>query len=250
MITQLQEQLSFACKKKKRKSLVDVTMPMQVMFNNRDRNIVKATIRNTGPERDAWLILVVGLRSDILSTFTRFDEDIPGRYLACDILGIVPAISLMASSYSKGLVMSTIARDDVTRLVLVFEGQSNRRGGALRTLSTAVYNFMKKWEEWIDVLLGTLKRDPLIGEWNIDIREFLAGESGYITMPWFTPMSYGDRAIGLERIILASHALMSSVLGNGQLADPMVVTLKDWLNELTALPEVVNGIKVGEEVPS
>jgi hypothetical protein len=248
MITQLQEQLSFACEKKSR-DLVDVTLPLQVMFNNRDRNVVKARIRYTGPERDAWLILVVGLRSDILSTFTRFEEDIPGRYLACDILGIVPAISLMASSYSRGLAMSAIARDDVTRLLLVFEGQSNRRGGSLRTLATSIYNFMKKWEEWADVLLGTLKRDPVIGDWNIDIREFLAGESGHITMPWFTPMSYGDRAIGLERVIVASKALMSSVLGNGQLLDPMVVGLKEWLNGLSALPEVVNGIKVGEEVP-
>ena len=248
MITQLQEQLSNACQKRT-KSLADVTLPLQVMFNNRDRNIVKARIRYTRPESDAWLILVVSLRSDILSTFTRFEEDIPGRYLPCDILGIVPAISLMASSYSRGLAVSAIARDDVTRLVLVFEGQSNRRGGSLRALSTSVYNFMRKWEEWTDVLLGILKRDPIIGDWNIDIREFLAGESGYIVMPWFTPMSYNDRAIGLERIILASNALMSSVLGNGQLHDPMIVGLKEWLNGLSALPEVVNGIKVGEEVP-
>jgi hypothetical protein len=108
---------------------------------------------------------------------------------------------------------------------------------------------MRKWEEWVDVLLGTLKRDPVIGDWNIDIREFLAGESGYIVMPWFTPMSYSDRAIGLERIILASNALMSSVLGNGHLHDHMVVGLKEWLNGLSALPEVVNGIRIGEEVP-
>ncbi len=248
MITQLQEQLSFACEKKG-KSLVDVTLPLQVMFNNRDRNVVKARIRYAGPDSDAWLILVVGLRSDILSTFTRFEEEIPGRYLACDIPGLVPAISLMASSYSKGLAVNAIARDDVTRLVLVFEGQSNRRGGSLRNLTTSIYNFMRKWEEWTDVLLGTLKRDPVIGEWNFDIREFLAGESGYITMPWFSPMSYDDRAIGMERIILATNALMSSVLGNGQLDDPIVIGLKEWLYDLTALPEVVNGIKVGEEVP-
>jgi hypothetical protein len=248
MITQLQEQLSIACEKKSR-GLIDVTLPLQVMFNNRDRNIIKAQIRYSGPERDAWLILVAGLRSDILSTFDRFEEDIPGRYFPCDILGLVPAISLMASSYNKGLAISAIARDDVTHLILVFEGQSNRRGGALRTLSTSVYSFMKKWESWVDVLLGTLKRDPVIGDWNTDIREFLAGESGYITMPWHTPMSYPDRAICLERIVLASNALMSSVLGNGQLVDPMVVGLREWLNRLRALPEVVSGIRVGEEVP-
>ncbi|MFW9911433.1 MAG: hypothetical protein ACFFEU_03125 [Candidatus Thorarchaeota archaeon] len=248
MITQLQEQLSIACEKKRR-GLVDVTLPLQVMFNNRDRNIIKAQIRYTGAERDAWLILVAGLRSDILSTFDRFKEDIPGRYLPCDILGLVPAISLMSSSYNKGLAISAIARDDVTHLILVFEGQSNRRGGTLRTLSTCVYNFMKKWESWVDVLLGTLKRDPVIGDWNTDFREFLAGESGYITMPWHTPMSYPDRAICLERIVLASNALMSSVLDSGQLVDPKVVGLREWLNELRALPEVVSGIRVGEEVP-
>jgi hypothetical protein len=62
-------------------------------------------------------------------------------------------------------------------------------------------------------------------------------------------MSYPDRAICLERIVLTSNALMSSVLGNGQLVDPMVVGLREWLNELEALPEVISGIKVGEEVP-
>ena len=248
MITQLQEQLSIACEKKSR-GLVDVTLPLHVMFNNRDRNIIKAQIRYIVPERDAWLIMVVGLRSDILSTFDRFEEDIPGKYLPCDILGLVPAISLMASSYNKGLAISAIARDDVTHLILVFAGQSNRRGGSLRTISTSIYNFMKKWESWVDVLLGTLKSDPVIGSWNTDIREFLAGESGYITMPWHTPMSYSDRAICLERIILASNALMSSVLGNDQLVDPMVVGLREWLNKLRALPEVVSGNRVGEEVP-
>lgn len=249
MISQLEEQMKFAVKgNERRRNMVDFTLPMQVMFNSRDRNVVKSKIRFRGNDRDAWLVVVLGLRSDILSTFSRFEENIPGRYLPCDIPAIVPALSLMVSSYSRGLSVSAIAKDDVTRIILVFEGEAGRSGGSLRSLATSVFNFMKKMEEWAEVLLGMLRRDPIIGSWTIDIREFLAGESGYVQMPWFSPMSYEDRVLCLNQIVLASKALMNSVLGNGQLSDPLIMGLKEWLNGLSPLPEVVGGIEVGEEV--
>lgn len=228
--------------------MVDVTMPLQVLFNNKDRTIAKARARYQGVDKDAWLVMVVGLRSEILSAFHRFEKNIPGRYLPCDILSLVPSLALTASSYSRGLAVSALAKDDITRLVLVFEGQARRKGGCLQGLATSVYNFMARWDEWTDVLLSALRRDPVIGQWNIDFRELLAGESGYFTMPWFQgPASYMDRAIALERIVSASNALLSSVLNSKQMEDPVIVQLREWLQGLEPLPEVISSMQIGKE---
>jgi len=228
--------------------MTDVTMPLQVLFNNKDRTIAKARIRFRGVDKDAWMVLAVGLRSDILSTFSRFEKDIPGKYQPCDIPSLVPALALMTSSYSRGLAMGTLAKDDHTKLVLIFEGLANRKGGSLRSLATSVYNFMTRWTEWTDVLLSTLRKDPLVNDWNIDYREFLAGESGYYTMPWYIgPVSYMDRAVVLDRVVMASNALLSSVLSGKQMEDPLMRGLRDWLEGLEPLPEVISGIQIGEE---
>jgi hypothetical protein len=248
MITELEEQLSSVCNgRKQHGGLVDVTLPFQVIFSNKDRNIVKAKLRFNGPGRDAFIVMVVGLRSDILSGFDRFERGKPGRFMPCDLLGIVPGFALMVSSYSKGLALSTVARDEATRLILLFEGTGDAIGGSLRDLATSIFNYMKTWDEWVEVLLGILRRDSVVGKWNIDIREFLAGESGFETMPWFRPMSYDDRSVGLERVVMASCALINSVLDKEQMSDPLIVNLRQYLNDLRPLPEVVSSLQVGEE---
>jgi len=248
MLTQLEDQLIAAHREAKGTGMVDVTLPLQVMFSNTDRTILKARLRYHDPDRDASLIMIVGLRSDILSPFQRFEQERKGRYLPCDIPGIVPGLALMTTSINTGLALSAIAKDDATRLVLVFEGLSNRKGGSLKALSAAVRNFMKRWEEWSDVLLGIISRDPLVAHWDIDWREFLAGESGFITMPWFRPMTFAERELALQRVVVASRALLASVLSDGQVGDPMIVGLKAWLSEIQPLPEVIGGVQIGEEV--
>jgi len=248
MLTQLEDQLNAAHGEAKGQGMIDVTLPLQVMFSNTDRTILKARLRYHGPDRDASLIMIVGLRSDILSPFQRFESERNGRYLPCDIPGIVPGLALMTTSINTGLALSAIAKDDATRLVLVFEGLAGRKGGSLKALSATVQNFMKRWDDWTDVLLGIIRRDPLVAHWDIDWREFLAGESGFVTMRWFRPMTYAEREVALRRVVVASMALLASVLNNGQVRDPMILGLKDWLAELQPLPEVISGVQMSEEV--
>ena len=191
--------------------------------------------------------MIVGLRSDILSPFQRFEHERKGRYLPCDIPGIVPGLALVVTSINTGLALSAIAKDEATRLVLVFEGLSSRKGGSMKALSASVRNFFKRWDEWTDVLLGIIRRDPLVSDWEIDWREFLSGESGFTLMPWFRPMSSSEREAALQRVVVASKALLASVLSPKQLRDPMILGLKEWLDELQPLPEIVSRVQIGEE---
>jgi hypothetical protein len=247
MITQLEDQLMAAYREAKGQGMIDVTLPLQVMFSNTDRTVLKARLRFHGPDRDASLIVFVGLRCDILSPLQRFESERKGRFVPCDIPGIVPGLALMVTSINTGLTLSAIAKDEATRLVLVFEGLAERKGGSLRSLSASVRNFMQKWSNWTEVLLTTVQRDPIISGWNIDWREFLAGESSFITMNWFKPMTFAEREIALQRVVVASRALLASVLSSSQLRDPMILGLKDWLENLEPLPEVISEVQVSEE---
>jgi hypothetical protein len=248
MITQLDEQLAAAVRDAKPHTSVDVTLALQVMFSNTDRSIINAKLRYDGEDKGANLIMIVGLRSDILAPFERKISDQKGRYQPCDIPALVPGLALLAQSANNGVVLSAISREEVTRFILVFEGLAERKGGSLKALSSAVTTFMKRWTEWTEVLLGILARDPVVGSWNVDWREMLAGETGFTTMPWFTPLSYSDREIGLQRIVVASQALLVSVLSAYQLKDPMIIGLKEWLTRLKPLPEVMSSVQVSEEV--
>lgn len=248
MISQLEEQLASIVKDAKNNSTIDVTLPFQVMFSNSDRSIITAKLRYNGIDRDTSLVMIVGLRSDILAPFPKFNFDHRGRYMPCDIFGLIPGIALLALSSNNGVALSAISREEVTRFILVFEGSADRKGGSLKALSTSIRTFMKRWTEWTEVLLGLLERDPLVGSWQIDWRELLAGESGFETMPWFAPLSYSDREIGIKRVVVASQALLHSVLNNNQLKDPLIVGLKDWLSNLRPLPQIISGVSIGEEV--
>ena len=246
MITQLEDQLMAAYREAKGQGMINVTLPLQVMFSNTDRTVLKARLRFHGPDKDASLIMIVGLRSDILSPFQRFESERKGRFAPCDIPGIVPGLALMVTSINTGLALSAIAKDDATRLVLVFEGLAGRKGGSLRSLSASVRNYMQKWSNWTEVLMTTIRRD-ILSDWNLDCREFLAGESGFITMNWFKPMTFAERETALQRVVVASRALLASVLSSSQLRDPMIIGLKEWLENLEPLPEVISGVQVTEE---
>ncbi len=248
MISQLDEQLEAACAEIGSDGTVDVTLILQVMFSNTDRTVTQGRLRYSGPDRDASLVMIIGLRSDILSPFQKFNSGGKGRYQPCDIPGLVPGLALLASSPNNGLVLSAISREDTTRFILVFEGLAGRKGGSLKALATSVQHFMKRWNDWTDVLLGTLKRDPVIGHWETDWRETLAGETGFYTMSWYTPLAYADREIALRRIAIASRALLASVLNNNQLKVPLIVGLLDWLDNLRPLPQVMSSAQVSEEV--
>ncbi|RDE11448.1 MAG: hypothetical protein C4K47_09990 [Candidatus Thorarchaeota archaeon] len=246
MIAKIEAQLlSASAVRRNNIGTVDVTGPLQVIFNNGDRCIVNAKLRYHGPESSSWLALVVGLRSRILSPFSRFENG-RDRYIPCDIPGLVPALALTLAHQDCGLAVSAIAHDAFTHLVLVFEGDVAAKGGNLRSLAASVWTFMKRWTDWTDVLLATASHDPSAAKWNLDWREFLAGESGFVTMPWFRPMNYLDRALSLERIVAASKSLLASVLNQAQMEDPRIRTLTSWLDQLAPLSEVVGGMEAAE----
>lgn len=251
MIAELEKQLlSLSSQHRTAKETVDVTLPLQVVFNNADRNVVKARLRYQGPECGSWLAMVVGLRSDILAPFARFENGRTGLYKPCDILGLVPALSLMVAHQNNGLAVSAVAKGVATHLVLVFEGQPDSKSDSLRLLTTSVWAFMKRWSDWTEVLLSTIRRDPSVAEWDFDWREFLAGESGFVNMPWFKPMTYSDRALALDRVVMTSKSLITSVLNQKQTEDAMIRGLVSWLDELTPVVEVVGGLEGAMEVES
>jgi len=200
------------------KHTVDVTVYLQMMFENTDRHIAKAVI-NDGKS----LVLQIGMRSEILSPFPKYKDDKIGCFNQCDIIGLVPLVSLMVEQKDKMVTASAIERDDTTKAILVFDAVG------LDQIARKVWRFMERWDRWIDVLLGVLNKDI---HFEIDWREFLAGESGYITMDWYKPLDYDSRAIALHRVKLATRALLQSVLSRAHFENYLMKELTTWLDHL------------------
>ncbi|MGY5853646.1 MAG: hypothetical protein RTU92_08790 [Candidatus Thorarchaeota archaeon] len=217
--------------------MTEVTLGLEPIIHSPDRNLAKARLTYVGENAPANLVLIVGLRSSILAPFDKFESTV-GDFLPCDILGLVPGIAVIVSHRDKGLSASALARNEVTKLMLVLEGQPTNKIGAGDALDLTLNRVVKKWDEWTNVLLNILKYDPILKEHNIDLREFLAGESGYLTMPWFNPMSIEERTLVLDRIVLAAKSLLYSVLNKAALEDPLVKNLMNWMNQLRPLPTV------------
>ena len=228
-VSRLEQELKDAVKNAESGNDSDLTLSFQMLFNTPDRSFSKVTMNSDGS-----LLVIVGLRSEILEPFERFTDDFALHYSTCDLPGLVPAIALMVLHRRKGLVASTIERGRMTRLVLVFDTM-----GDMLALAQAVVRMMKSWSEWTQVLLSMLARDPLLTDWHIDWREFLAGEAGFVTMDWYQPLSFQDRTDALSRIVETANALLLSILGQKQLNDPLVVQLRDWLGSLRPQAEVI-----------
>ncbi|MHA1770716.1 MAG: hypothetical protein ACTSYL_08810 [Candidatus Thorarchaeota archaeon] len=237
MIKQLEEQFAAAVSSQELiAGMTDVTKHLQISFNSADCNIVRALLQ-ADSERPV-LVLVIGFRSEMLMPFTQTHFRAVGEYLPCDIPGIVPGLAAVINHQGKGITANAVVRGDVTRLVLVFEGKASHRESPMTSLVTGLYRFFKSWMDWSSVLLSIINNDPVIGEWSLDWREFLAGESGLMTMPWFSPLTYTERSIALERIVLASKALLSSVLSEEQADDPMIRYLDRWMTYLRPLSQL------------
>ncbi|TXT55230.1 MAG: hypothetical protein BAJATHORv1_40140 [Candidatus Thorarchaeota archaeon] len=249
MIAKLESQLTHICKDSGYSSkMIDATSILQMAFNNPDRNIIKARIKYSGQNEKTWIVVIVGLRSSVLQPFNKFTNIASGQYSPCDIFGIVPCIAQLVRFESTGPSLSAIVKDDVTRIVLVFEGDSEARLGPINSLATRLWRFMKRWDEWTEVLLGILERDQYVGDWELNWRELLAGESGFVTMPWFSPLHYDNRVLAMARIVTASKALLTSVLSGQQMSDSMITGLLDWLENLEPLPRIESAPSTDEEV--
>lgn len=223
----------------------DLTMSFQMEYNTPDRSIIRARMVT-----DQRIIVTIGLRSAVLEPFERFHKPSDGEFLACDIPGLIPAVAVILRNQSRGVAEGTIERDATTRVMLAFESERSVEDNGLRELASTITCTMRQWSEWTNVLLGTLDRDPVVGDWEIDWREFLAGEAGFVTMPWFRSLGFEDRKTALSRTILASEALLISVLNRKQLIDPVAMQVRDWMKLLSPQPHVTGShyIALEEEV--
>jgi len=223
----------------------DLTMSFQMEYNTPDRSIIRARMVT-----DQSIMVTIGLRSAILEPFERFHISSDGEFLACDIPGLIPAVAVMLRNQDRGVAAGAIERDSTTRVILAFESERSVKDNGLRDLASTIARTMRQWDDWTNVLLGALDRDPVVGDWEIDWREFLAGEAGFVTMPWFRSLAFQDRETALSRIILAAEALLISVLNRKQLTDPVVVQVRDWMKSLSPQPHVAGSyyITVEEEV--
>ncbi len=218
------------------KHAIDVTVYLQMMFESTDRHIEKAILTDS-----RTLVLQIGMRSEILSPFPKYNENFTGNFNQCDIVGLVPLVALMVEQKDKMVAASAIERDEATRVILVFEDED------IHLLARKVWRFMDRWEKWIKVLLGVLEKDI---PYEIDWREFLAGESGFVTMDWYKPLDLETRTGALHRVKLASIALLQSVLSKTFLENYMIQELTSWLNALEPQVEVMSAYPsmVSEEI--
>ncbi len=212
-------------------------LSLQVLYNRKDWTIENAALTYSDGGSEASLIMTVGLRSRILSSFPRFATE-SGSFCPCDIPALVPAVVLIANG-PRSLSEGAIVCMDSTSVELEFVGKRTDNSSSLKILSIAVDHFMTCWEQWVQILLGTLARDPQVGGWKIDWYELLAGESGFVTMPWFPEVPLTDRALALDRIVTASRALVNSVLKKRFERHELVEELVDWLEGLKPKPEVL-----------
>jgi hypothetical protein len=227
---------------------IDVTLLMAVNFTDADRTVIEAKLRYTTPDEPTYLAMKLGLRSQILKTFPRFSSERQGRYLPCDIPSLVPAVCIMVSSRMRGLDGSVICDHETNRpnhIVLTFKGEGDLKRSNIQDLAICVHNVMERWKDWTDVLLRILKRDPKLGNREMDWREFLAGESGWVTMPWFPPMSYHDRSEALSSIVNASNTLLTSFLSPREKRNILVLELQEWLRTIEPLVEVQSTTPAG-----
>ncbi len=223
----------------------DLTIAFQMEYNTPDRSILRARMVT-----DQSIIVTIGLRSAILEPFERFHILSDGEFLACDIPGLIPAVAVILRNQSRGMAAGTIERNSTTRVILAFESKKSVNANGLRDLASTITCTMRQWSEWSNVLLGTLDRDPVVGDWEIDWREFLAGEAGFVTMPWFRSLGFQDRKIALSRTKLAAEALLISVLNRKQLIDPIALQVRNWMKSLRPQSHVAGShyITVEEEV--
>jgi hypothetical protein len=230
----------------------DVTLLLDNQYTGPDRRIAKGTLHYTNDETECLLELVIGFRSDIMDGFSKF-EVLADKFLPCDIIGMVPGFASFVS-LGKKVEWDEVRGEDSHQLLLElrFKGVPSKKD-SLHSLTIVLERFMDNWTRWTQVLLNILTKDSVIQATHLDpddIRELLLGESGFYTMPWFSfDLNLVDRARILDRIQEASHALLISVLTTGQLQEPIIQELMEWLNGLSPLP-VIHGshTQIGEEV--
>ena len=214
----------------------DFTFGLEPLFTGTEKILIRARLGYVNQDKTANLVIVVGFRSSIKGPdVDTVLENSP--FLPCDLFGLLPGVAVIASHRNRGIVGSALAREDTIRLLMVLKGESSQRQTVGEVLDNLVIRLSRMWEEWSQALLRVLKNDPILNGLGIDIREFLAVESGYNLMPWYKSYSHDERLIIKHRIVSAAKAFLSSVLELEQMRDPLVISVLNWLDRIIVVDE-------------
>ena len=209
----------------------DFTFGLEPLFTGTEKILIRARLGYINQEKSANLVIVVGFRSSIKGPdVNSVLESSP--FLPCDLFGLIPGVAVIASHRNRGIIGSALAREDTLRLLMVLKGNSSQRESVGEVLDNLVIRLSRTWEEWSQALLRIVKNDPILNGLGIDIREFLAVESGYNLMPWYESYSPDERIIIKHRIVSAAKAFLSSVLELNQMKDPLVISALNWLDRI------------------
>ncbi len=209
----------------------DFTFGLEPLFTGTEKILVRARLGYIQQDRSANLVIVVGFRSSIKGPDITSILEMP-PFLPCDLFGLVPGVAVVASHRNRGVVASALARDEVVQLLMVLRGESTQRESVGEVLDKLVIRLSRMWEEWSRALYRIISDDSILKGIGVDIRDFLAFESGYPLMPWAESYSTGERALIMYRIVTAARAFMSSVLDLKQLKDPLAISLLSWLDSI------------------
>jgi hypothetical protein len=224
---------------------IDLSRTMEMVYTNGDRVVLSADLQYSGDSEPAYMSMRIGLRSEILSGFQTYSCLSRSRFRTADIPSLVPLVAIIASRRRlKGIhEIQFVVNDDATHVMMTFVGKAGHAKSNLSDLASSMNRVMDRWSGWCEVLLSILDRDPILGERmsGVDWREFLAGEDGYVTMPWFRPMTYSERASALDSIVTASRALLTSFLSSKEMKHEEVRSLQTWLSALEPQTKVISG---------
>lgn len=223
--------------------IINLSRTMEMVYTNSDRVVLSAELLYLTDSEPAYMEMRVGLRSEILVGFPTFSSITECRFRTADIPSLVPLVAIVASKRRlKGIHdIRFEVNEESTHVVITFVGKAGRTRSCLSDLASSMNRVMDRWSGWSEVLLSILDRDPVLGErmTGVDWREFLAGEGGYVTMPWFRPMTYAERASALESIVTASRALLTSFLSPHEMRHDEVRSLQTWLSVLEPQSRVI-----------
>jgi len=206
----------------------EVTFYLQSLVTNSDRILLSAEL-DIGPR----LKLVVGLRSSILESFERFVDFDVSSHMPCDIPGFVTGLSLLTSGKKLGIVDGAVSDCGPGRITLIFESET------MGELSRKVCSAILKWNSWLEIMLDALNHEPIDGEWSFEWPEYLAGESGYVTMDWYQSIPDEARYVALNHLIGVSTSVLRSLLSTRQYSRKVVREFIEWLESLEPLPYIV-----------
>ncbi len=212
----------------------DITLGFAIPFSRGDWYLESARYVIDENDNTGMVSLVFGLRDCILVNDTTVIDLSKYSFVLCNLFGIVPLISLIASKHPRNLQMAVLeTRSSGTYVKLVFQAATTKKENWARTLAQSVIRFMNKWEEFSKILERILNNDPYVGYWHLDWRDFLGEVSNFETGPRYPHLDDGERCLALQTVKNAAKGLIYSVLSRDEIETPLVQELLYWLDELS-----------------